>query len=127
MSQDRILNSDGNDFSNNSFTDYQAPNIDATLSNVAKTFEKNRITHGVHEGYHDLSGKTVGYARKSLREVFNIPGDAEVFITGTSESGKKFLAESVGDDFVIEEGLSVEFLKTSGTKGVFSSLKRFLY
>ena len=86
---------------------YQAPNIDATLSRATNAMKKIRVVHGANQDYFDLEGKTVGSVRKSLREVFNIPGDAEALISG----------KAVGDDFVLEGGQSLEFVKEAGVKG----------
>lgn len=86
---------------------YQAPNIDATLSRATQATQKIRVVHGANQDYFDLEGKTVGAVRKSLREVFNIPGDAEALIMG----------KAVGDDFVLEGGQSLEFVKEAGVKG----------
>jgi hypothetical protein len=74
--------------------------------------KKVRVVHGANQDYFDLEGKTVGTVRKNLREVFNIPGDAEALISG----------KAVGDDFILEGGQSLEFLKESGVKGFFGSV-----
>lgn len=105
MPQDRM---DGN-HENTSRTDqsYLAPNIDDTLARAASATEKVRVVHGANEGYYDLAGKTVGSVRKSLRDVFNIPGDADAMIAN----------KQVGDDFILEEGMAVEFVKEAGVKG----------
>ncbi len=90
-------------------TGYQAPNIDASLSRATSAMKKVRVVHGANEQYFDnLEGKTVGMVRKSLRDIFNIPGDAEALI-----GGKK-----VGDDFILEGGQNLEFVKEAGVKGV---------
>jgi hypothetical protein len=88
-------------------TPYTVPDIDDTLARAQSATEKVRVVHGANEGYYDLAGKTVGSVRKSLREVFNIPGDADALI------GNK----SVGDDFILEDGMAVEFIKEAGVKG----------
>lgn len=87
---------------------YSAPDIETTLSNITNVSKKIRVVHGANEHYFDnLQGKTVGMVRKSLREVLNIPGDAEAFVGG----------KTVGDDFVLEDAMSVEFSRNSGVKG----------
>jgi hypothetical protein len=87
---------------------YQAPNIDASLSRATSAMKKVRVVHGANEQYFDnLEGKTVGMVRKSLRDIFNIPGDAEALIAG----------KTVGDDFVLEGGQNLEFVKEAGVKG----------
>jgi len=90
---------------------YQAPDIEQTLSRASSASNKVRIVHGANEQYFDnLEGKTVGQVKKSLREVFNIPSDAEALI------GSK----QVGDEFVLEGGQSLEFVKEAGVKGFFA-------
>jgi hypothetical protein len=89
-------------------TDYQAPDIDATLNRAKGTLSKVRVVNGANEQYFDnLEGKNVGSVRKSLREVFNIPGDASALIGG----------KEVGDDFILEGGMNLEFIKEAGVKG----------
>lgn len=107
-----------------SSTEYLAPDIESTLSRAKNTLSKVRVVNGANEQYFDnLEGKTVGSVRKSLREVFNIPGDAQALIAG----------KDVGDDFILEGGMSLEFQKEAGVKGDLpakptakpSSLRRF--
>jgi hypothetical protein len=106
MSQDRMT-STGTDAAKTAAA-YTAPDIDATLSQATKAGSKVRVVHGANERYFDnLEGKTVGMVRKSLREVFNIPGDADALIAG----------KAVGDDFVLEGGQNLEFVKEAGVKG----------
>lgn len=84
------------------------PSIDDTFSRASNTLNKIRVVNGANEQYFDnLNGKTVGSVRKSLREVFNIPGDASALVGG----------KEVGDDFILEGGQSLEFIKESGVKG----------
>lgn len=107
MTQERIENTeDGSRRSET--TGYQAPDIENTLSKLSSEMKKVRVVHGANEQYFDnLEGKTVGNVRKSLREVFNIPSDAEALING----------KPVGDDFVLEGSNVLEFSKNSGIKG----------
>ena len=87
----------------------QAPDITSTLARVHKATDKVRVIHGSNEQYFDnLLGKTVGSVRKSLREVFNIPGDAHATVDG----------KQVNDDFVLAAGQNLEFSKELGDKGV---------
>jgi hypothetical protein len=108
MSQERMLD-EGTQTPRPAMSDgIQAPDISGTLSAATTLVSKVRVVHGANEQYFDnLSGKTVGTVRKSLREVFNIPGDADALI-----GGKK-----VGDDFVLDGGMSLEFVKEAGVKG----------
>jgi hypothetical protein len=106
MSQERMSNTDTG--AAKAATTYQPPSIEATLSRATKVASKVRVVHGANEQYFDnLEGKTVGMVRKSLREVFNIPGDADALISG----------KAVGDDFVLEGGMNLEFVKEAGVKG----------
>lgn len=115
MSQDRMNTPETQRVTSGS--DYQAPDIDATLSRASSTLNKIRVVNGANEQYFDnLSGKTVGSVRKSLREVFNIPGDASALVGG----------KEVGDDFVLEGGMNLEFLKEAGVKGFTTKKRVFL-
>jgi hypothetical protein len=71
------------------------------------TNDKIRVIHGPNEHYVSLSGKTVGEARKKLKDVLNLPGDAEAIV------GDK----TVADDFVLVPGMNLEFQKSTGVKG----------
>lgn len=102
MSQERMDNT-GNSGRNS----FEAPDIGESISAAQSATEKVRVVHGVNEGYYSLEGKTVGSVKKSLREVYNIPGDAEALIEG----------KEVEDDFILEGGMNLEFLKSSGVKG----------
>lgn len=105
MSQDRMSNTGDPTHKAGA---YAAPDIDATLSRATSMMKKVRVVHGANEQYFDnLEGKTVGMVRKSLREVFNIPGDADALIGG----------KTVGDDFILEGGQNLEFVKEAGVKG----------
>lgn len=106
MGQERMDSSDSGQKSAGS--EYKAPDIESTLSRASQAMNKVRVVHGANEQYFEnLDGKTVGQVRKSLREVFNIPGDADALIKG----------KSVGDDFVLEGGMNLEFVKEAGIKG----------
>lgn len=107
MSQERINSSDDN--ARNVQNDgYQAPDIDATIARASQSVNKVRVVHGANERYFDnLEGRTVGQIRKSLRDVFNIPGDANALISG----------QDVQDDFILEGGMNLEFVKEAGVKG----------
>lgn len=84
------------------------PDIGSVLSKASTVANKVRVISGANEQYFDtLEGKTVGSVRKSLRDVFNIPGDAEARV------GDK----KVNDDFILEGGAVLEFVKESGVKG----------
>jgi hypothetical protein len=106
MSQERILDTEGT--ARTSASSVESPDIEATLHRARSSLSKVRVVHGANEQYFDnLEGKTVGSVRKSLREVFNIPGDAKALISG----------KEVNDDFVLEGSMALEFIKESGVKG----------
>jgi len=104
MPQERMENT-----GNSSNRNFNAPDIGESLSAAQSVTQKIRVVHGVDDGYFDIEGKTVGSVKKSLREVFNIPGDAEALIEG----------KSVQDDFILEAGMNLEFVKEAGIKGFF--------
>ena len=85
-----------------------APDISGAIAKAQSVLNQVHVIHGANEGYFPLSGKTVGSVRKSLREVYNIPGDAFALVNG----------QQVEDDFVLLEQNSLEFTKTAGTKGL---------
>lgn len=107
MSQDRMMQPESTTPRVNPQS-LQAPDITATITAASSLASKVRVVHGSNEQYFDsLSGKTVGTVRKSLREVFNIPGDADALVSG----------KQVGDDFILEGGMQLEFVKEHGVKG----------
>jgi len=105
MSQERMDKDTGSTPQASAPAQIKAPNIDATLARATTQAQKVRVVHGANEHYFEnLQGKTVGMIRKSLRDVYRIPGDADALI-----GGKK-----VGDDFVVEGGMALEFVKEAG-------------
>lgn len=107
MSQDR-MDASKNDSTRPTASGYQAPDIEASMSRANNAMRKVRVVHGANEQYFDnLEGKTVGMVRKSLREAFNIPGDADALIAG----------KVVGDDFILQSADCIEFVKEAGLKG----------
>lgn len=85
------------------------PNVAAVLGRAHRAGDKIRVVSGANEAYFDnLAGKSVGSVRKSLREVFNIPGDAEAVVDG----------KTVGDDFILASSSAIEFVKEAGEKGL---------
>lgn len=107
MPQER-MDASGNENPTTESTGYQAPDIGDTLSRASSATNKVRVVHGANEQYFDsLEGKTVGTVKKSLREVFNIPSDADALVAG----------KQVGDDFILEGGMNLEFVKEAGVKG----------
>lgn len=107
MAQERMESNGGEQQQPPSQDLFQGIDIDATLARASSVTEKVRVVHGVNEGYYSLEGKTVGHARKSLREIHNIPGDAKAVVGG----------KEVNDDFVLTGGMALEFTKEAGVKG----------
>lgn len=71
-----------------------------------------RVVHGANEVVFDSDGRTVGDIRKSLREVLNIPWDADALIGGMS----------VNDERALCGGDVLEFIREQGVKGLGSLL-----
>jgi len=89
--------------------EYQKTDFDINFSQASKLNQKVRVVHGANDAYFEnLEGKTVGYVRKSLRDVFNIPIDAVAVING----------ETVDDNYIFKGSESLDFNKESGVKGI---------
>lgn len=72
------------------------------------TLSRTRLVCGanVHEA-EGLVGQTVGSARGTYTDVLNIPPEAQARVGG----------QPVGNDHVIAENETFEFVKPAGTKG----------
>jgi len=107
MSQDRIKE----DLEKNRSVEekYNSQNISEKRQflDISKNQEKVRVIHGANQDYFDIQGKTVGSVKKSLKEVFNIPSEAQAIVSG----------QNVDNDFVLKAGDSLEFIKEAGVKG----------
>ncbi len=66
-----------------------------------------KVVHGANTGDFPLEGKTVAYAERCLRDVFNIPAVACAMVNGTD----------VDRQHVLEHGDALEFTKIWGCKG----------
>ena len=66
-----------------------------------------RVVHGINEGRFPAEGHTVEQYARSLREVFNIPAEAEALVNG----------KRVTKDHVLVDGSNLEFVKIHGRKG----------
>ena len=51
-----------------------------------------RIVHGANEGRFDFSGNTIDKIRRCLKDVFNIPEDAQAFVAGKLVDGDHIVA-----------------------------------
>jgi len=79
-----------------------------TVQQTQALSSKIRVISGANQKYIDnLVGKDVGYVRKRLKEQFNIAGDAVAFVSG----------KEVSDDFILESGQSLQFMREAGDKG----------
>jgi len=106
MAQDRMEG--GNENVSRTPDSYAGGLDDQLLERAEAALSKVRVVHGANEQYLDnLDGKTVGSVRKSLKEVFNIPGDATALVSG----------KEVQDDFILDGGMTLEFFKEAGVKG----------
>jgi len=105
MSQDQMKNS-GNRMSHSVLG--PTPNVSEIINKTSRVLDKVRVVHGANHSYFDnLIGKTVGSVRKSLRNSFNIPGDAIATVDG----------KQVGDDHILATSQTLEFSKEAGVKG----------
>ena len=88
------------------------PDTSGAMEEADEALGKVEIIHGPHQDRYDVAGKTVGYVRQALGDVFNIPRDAECLIDG----------RPVQDTHIVTENSTVEFIKASGTKGTANHL-----
>ena len=66
------------------------------------------IRHGVNNVQSDaLAGQTVEQIRDQFAEALNIPGEAQVRLNGLA----------AGNDAVVNDDATVEFVKAAGEKG----------
>lgn len=107
MSQEQLKN-DGSRATTSVLGAMPAPDVGDMIAKTKRVVDKVRVVHGANHQYFDnLVGKNVGAVRKSLRNSFNIPGDAVATVEG----------KQVGDDFVLAAGQNLEFSKEAGVKG----------
>lgn len=66
-----------------------------------------KVLHGANDGYFKVAGAKVSQVRASLVSAFNIPGEALAFVDG----------EQVDNNYVLQEGQTLEFIKQAGVKG----------
>ena len=72
------------------------------------TVKKTRLVCGANiQEAEGLVGKPLSVARDMFSDILNIPPEAQIRVGG----------EPVGNDHVIQEDESFEFVKPSGTKG----------
>lgn len=70
------------------------------------TASKVRVACGASSGMYPVVGATVGNIRKELKDILNIGKDHLPRVNG----------KSVADDFVLQEGDNLEFVRHSGDK-----------
>jgi hypothetical protein len=67
-----------------------------------------QVTYGANStSFDNLAGNTVGDVRETLKQVFNIPNDAQPLVNG----------ENVADRYRLKANDSLEFIKQAGVKG----------
>lgn len=66
-----------------------------------------RVVCGANAQQVEFAGRTVADTREYLQQSLNIPADARVLVTG----------RAVADDYVVQDGEQVEFVRESGRKG----------
>lgn len=97
----------------NPATGAHQPGIEPVVSPPAE--KPVRVIHGAFDQPLDnLHGQTVGFVKRTLRDVANIPFDAEALVVDPATGRQK----SVGDDYVIASGDKIEFYKEAGIKGL---------
>jgi|GEM_PF-2788170 len=67
-----------------------------------------RVVHGVNDDTLPLAGRTVAFAAENLRDVFNIPAEADALVDGAT---RPF-------DHVLHDGDCLEFVSRNGRKGM---------
>lgn len=75
------------------------------LSQLAQSLVK--VIHGTADGMYPLVNHTVAAVRSTFAQTHNIPSDAVAFVNGIK----------VGEDFIITENATLEFIKQAGKKG----------
>lgn len=65
------------------------------------------ICYGVYVESNNLAGKSVSDIRKNYARMWNIPSDAVAY------KGKT----AMGEDYVVQEGDTIEFFRKAGEKG----------
>jgi len=76
-----------------------------SLGQLAQSLVK--VIHGTADGMYPLANHTVAAVRNTFSQTHNIPSDAVAFVNGVK----------VGDDFLITENSTLEFIKQAGKKG----------
>lgn len=66
-----------------------------------------QVIHGANEGLFEFNGRTVQQVAKTLREVFNVPENAEPFVNGHKANRSTLL----------KDGDTLEFVQEFGRKG----------
>lgn len=78
-----------------------------SLNQLASSLVK--VIHGTADGMYPLVNHTVAAVRNTFAQTHNIPADAVAFVNGIK----------VGDDHIITENSTLEFIKQAGVKGIF--------
>lgn len=88
-------------------------NADVAVANINKALGQVLISHGAQTVPYEVAGKSVAYVREALGSMLNLPSEgAQALIDGTPVP-----LDSEGDT-ILRHGVSLEFVKPAGVKGV---------
>ena len=87
--------------------EFKKPSIEEVFEASEKIDGTVRCVHGANEQNLPIQGKTVGWVRANLAAALNIAPAATALIDG----------EKVGEDTILAQGKTLEFLKEAGRKG----------
>ena len=106
MTQERI-NSDSNQNEANA-VEYSDKDVQANYDALKQQQQgKNRVSYGVHTGYYETVGKTVGKVKKYFGDAYSLPEQVVTYVDG----------EAVSDDYVLQDGQELDWQKETGVKG----------
>jgi hypothetical protein len=76
-----------------------------SLNQLASSLVK--VIHGTADGMYPLVNHCVAAVRNTFAQTHNIPSDAVAFVNGVK----------VGDDYILTDNCTLEFIKQAGVKG----------
>lgn len=68
---------------------------------------KNKVTCGANQYEDNFIGSRISQVKKEMKDVLNIASDAQVLVCG----------KKVDDNYIVQEGDAIEFVKEAGDKG----------
>lgn len=77
------------------------------MNGTKQATTKNKVIYGAGEYEGDFTGTTVGSIREITTDILNIDPEAQALINGIE----------VPDDYKVQTGEQVEFVKEAGDKG----------